>query len=176
MPEINSNDDGTWRRIRKIEFKSKFTEKPYEDPRFPKKEYPHQFKVDSKIDEKFKIWAPVMLSLLVEIAYKTLGKVKDVKPVLSATDEYRQEQDKLLEFHNEHFDPTPSLSGHTVKDRDLHQKFKKWWGTKEGIKTPTKKEVRNYFEKKYGKYPSNGWSNFSYKAEFATAEEAEHLS
>ena len=52
----NSNDDGTWRRIRKIEFKSKFTEKPYDDPRFLQKEYPHQFKVDSKIDEKFKIW------------------------------------------------------------------------------------------------------------------------
>ena len=176
MPEINSNDDGTWRRIRKIEFKSKFTEKPYDDPRFPQKEYPHQFKVDSKIDEKFKIWAPVMLSLLVEIAYKTLGKVKDVKPVLSATDEYRQEQDKLLEFHNEHFDPTPSLSGYTVKERDLQKKFSKWWGSKEGIKTPTKKEVRIYFEKKYGKYPSKGWSNFSYKAEFATVEEAENLS
>ena len=68
-------------------------------------------------------YGALMLSLLVEIAYKTLEKVKDVKPVLSATDEYRQEQDKLLEFHNEHFDPTPSLSGYTVKERDLQKNF-----------------------------------------------------
>ena len=25
----------------------------YNDPKFPEKEYPHQFKVDTKIDEKF---------------------------------------------------------------------------------------------------------------------------
>ena len=29
--DITSNDDGTWRRLRKVDFESKFTEKPNED-------------------------------------------------------------------------------------------------------------------------------------------------
>ena len=49
--DIESNDDGTWRRIRVVEHLSKFTDNPYNDSRFPKEEYPYQFPVDRKIDE-----------------------------------------------------------------------------------------------------------------------------
>ena len=49
---IKSNDDGTWRRIRVVEHLSKFTDNPYNDSRFPKEEYPYQFPIDRKIDEK----------------------------------------------------------------------------------------------------------------------------
>jgi len=44
--DVKSNDDGTWRRIRVCEFKSKFTDHPYEDRAFPEKDYPYQFKID----------------------------------------------------------------------------------------------------------------------------------
>ena len=66
--DIKSNDDGTWRRIRVCDFMSKFLENPYEDEdKFPKSEYPHQFKIDKKIDEKFEIWAPLLMSMLVNV-------------------------------------------------------------------------------------------------------------
>ena len=172
--DVVSNDDGTWRRLRKVDFKSKFTENPYNDPKFPEKEYPHQFKVDTKIDEKFKKWAPVLLSILVDIAYKTQGKVKDVKPVISATEEYRQEQDVMLEFHNEYFVATPNPSGYTVKDRDMFKKFTNWWDSvynNSNRKKPSQKEVRAYFVKRYGNIPKGGWTNFSYKDDFSSAKE-----
>jgi len=57
--DIKSNDDGTWRRIRVCDFMSKFLEKPYEDEdKFPKSEYPYQYPIDKRIDEKFEKWAP----------------------------------------------------------------------------------------------------------------------
>lgn len=177
--DVVSNDDGTWRRLRKVDFKSKFTENPYNDPKFPEKEYPHQFKVDTKIDEKFKNWAPVLLSMLVDIAYKTQGKVKDVKPVISATEEYRQEQDVMLEFHNEYYVSTSNSSGYAVKDREMFTRFTKWWDSiynNSNRKKPSQKEVRSYFEKKYGKIPKGGWTNFSYKDDFSNQTEEEAMS
>lgn len=170
--DIQSNDDGTWRRLRKVDFHSKFTERPYEDPRFPKDEYPHQYQLDAKINERFKKWAPVFLSMLVEIAFRTQGKVRDVESVLSATQEYRQEQDVFLEFHNAYIQPCPSRSGFGLKQQDLMQKFKEWFGKfYAGQTVPNGKDVRKYFEKKYGKYPPNGWMNISYKLEFQNIDE-----
>ena len=170
--DIPSNDDGTWRRLRKVDFHSKFTETPFKDPRFPVDEYPYQFKIDAKINEKFKTWAPVLLSMLVDIAFQTQGNVHDVESVLSATQEYRQEQDIYLEFHNAYIQPNPSRNGFGIKQQDLMQKFKEWFGKfYAGQTVPNGKEVRKYFEKKYGKYPPNGWMNISYKFEFQNAEE-----
>ena len=53
---LKSNDDGTWRRIRVVEFLSKFTENPVDDD----PDQPYQFKVDKKLEDKFTKWAPVM--------------------------------------------------------------------------------------------------------------------
>ena len=62
--EIKTNDDGTWRRIRVCDFMSKFNDAPYEDEhRFPKSNFPYQFKIDRKLDKKFNIWAPVLASI-----------------------------------------------------------------------------------------------------------------
>lgn len=173
--DIVSNDDGTWRRLRKVDFESKFTDNPFNDPRFPKKQYPHQFQVDSKIDEKFKVWAPILLSMLVSIAYRTQGKVKDVTPVISATQEYRKEQDIYLEFHNEYIDSKPSRNGGGLKIQDLNRKYRDWLrdcghGEKENIK-----ELRKYFERQYGKYPTKGWTQISYKEEIFLKENAEQF-
>ena len=52
LPELTSMDDGTWRRVRVVAFRSKFTINPYNDPQFTKEEYPYQFMIDTKIDEK----------------------------------------------------------------------------------------------------------------------------
>ena len=171
MFDVKSNDDGTWRRLRKVDFLSKFTDKPYKDPKFPIEDYKYQFKIDQKLDEKFKTWAPVMLSMLVEIAFEKQGRVDDVDMVIESTNDYRKDQDILLEFHNSMINPVPSANGHTVKQRDLMVKFKDWF-SKMYVSTPPPngKELVKYFEDKYGKYPSDGWSRFSYKGEYSNIE------
>jgi phage/plasmid-associated DNA primase len=171
MFDVKSNDDGTWRRLRKVDFLSKFTDKPYKDKRFPIDEYKYQFQIDQKLDEKFKSWAPVMLSMLVEISFEKQGRVDDVDMVMESTNEYRKDQDIMLEFHNAMIIPSPSVNGHTVKTRDLMIKFKDWFSKMYvGAQQPNGKELTQYFENRYGKYPGSGWSKFSYKGEYSNLE------
>lgn len=165
--DIKSNDDGTWRRIRVCEFKSKFTDKPYEDPSFPEKNYPYQYKIDTKLDSKFKEWVPVFLSMLVEVAFRTLGKVHDRPCVLEPTNKYRQGQDIFLEFCNLHIQNSASEYGN-LKIGFVTDLFKQWHSNEYGNQksAPRPKELRDYLEKKYGHYPTSGWSNISIKEEF----------
>lgn len=167
--DVVSNDDGTWRRLRKVDFNSKFTDDPYNDPNFPVKDYPYQYKVDTKIDEKFKVWAPVLLSMLVDIAYRTQGKVRDVKPVMSATDDYRKDQDVILAFHNATFVASDNehKSNVGIKEREITQKFSKYLDEDHAdmMNKPKPKEVKDFFIKKYGKFPKGGWTNFVYKTD-----------
>ena len=170
--DIVSNDDGTWRRLRKVDFQSKFTEKPFDDPKFPVEEYPHQFQVDQKIDEKFVTWAPVLLSMLVDLAYKTQGKVQDVDPVTSATEDYRKDQDILTAFYNEMIVANPNRAGYGVKIMDITKKFAQYVETYSGSTDPRiQKELRPYMEKKHGKCPPGGWTMIQYRNTAVTAEE-----
>ena len=166
--DITSNDDGTWRRLRKVDFESKFTENPKKDPKFPINQYPYQYQIDKKIDEKFVKWAPVLLSMLVEIAYETQGKVTDVTKVTEATNGYRKEQDLISEYIGENIIELPDKYGRAVIEHELLSKFKDWASqmhnnSNRGI--PSGKEVSAYMEKKYGKKDPRikGWKNISFK-------------
>jgi P4 family phage/plasmid primase-like protien len=157
--DVKSNDDGTWRRIRVCEFKSKFTENPYKDKLFPKEQYPYQFKIDTKLDDKFKEWVPVFFSMLVDVAFVTQGKVKDRPCVLEPTNKYREGQDILLYFCQSNIVEEPSDSGN-LKIGIVNDVFKQWITNEYGKNSSiSNKELREYMEKKYGKYPKLGWSN-----------------
>jgi putative DNA primase/helicase len=175
--DITSNDDGTWRRLRKVDFESKFTENPNEDARFPVDQYPYQFKIDKKIDEKFVKWAPVLLSMLVDVAYETKGKVTDVAKVTEATEGYRKDQDLITEFMTEHIRSKENKHERHVIEHDILSKFKDWASqmhsnSNRGI--PSGKEVSAYMTDKYGpKDPRiKGWKNITYKE--SEAEEYEN--
>ena len=150
---------------------SKFTDKPNEDPRFPKDEYPYQFKIDTKIDEKFKIWAPILLSMLVDIAYKTQGKVIDVDIVTSATDKYRDDQDIYLEFINQCIVPKPHPSGSSVMLKDLTERFTSYLKSvgmegKINGNSSYRKELQDKINKRFNKPVRNGWKTFYLRTEY----------
>jgi P4 family phage/plasmid primase-like protien len=159
--DIKSNDDGTWRRIRVVNFESKFTHKPYNDPEFPVDNYPFQFMLDTALDEKFDHWAPVMLSLLVEKAYETQGRVTDCEEVLASSNRYRQSQDIYLDFINqciqEHSMPQPC----NLKITAITDAFKNWYSINHGGKTMPLKELKEYLSKKFGSHSKEGWSRLS---------------
>ena len=161
LPDITSMDDGTWRRIRVVEFRSKFTNNPFNDPQFPIDDYPHQFKIDTKIDEKFNEWAPIMLSILVDKAYIHQGKVTDCNEVLASSQKYRQSQDIYMEYINTRVVSTPTI-GFRLKITTLIDDFKNWYGQQYGNgKNAPVKDLKDYIIKKYGKYPNGGWSSIS---------------
>ena len=156
--DINTNDDGTWRRIRICDFMSKFIDAPYEnEDKFPKANFPYQYLIDQKIDEKFTLWAPVLMSKLVSMAYKTDGKVVDAKIVTSVSDKYREAQDYLTEFAKEKI--TRMREG-IIKKTELMEEFKTWYTMNYGrASLPNGKEITDYMDKQYGKNKRGKWYN-----------------
>ena len=57
LPEVPSDDGGTWRRIRVIEFLSKFCENPTKA---------NEFSMDLELSDKFDRWAETFMSMLIE--------------------------------------------------------------------------------------------------------------
>ena len=96
--DVKSNDDGTWRRIRVCDFMSKFAD-DVNSPEFS--ECPYVFEKDKTLKEKLPSWKCVLMQMLVEIAFKTDGLVKDCNIVKSKSDEYRLSQDYIAQFINE---------------------------------------------------------------------------
>lgn len=137
---IRSNDDGTWRRIRVVEFVSKFTEEP--------KEGKNEFKVNLKIDENFERWKGVFLSMLVDIAFQTNGEVKDCAMVMAASKKYRKSEDSLEEFVQGMVEKKDDCF---IRQADLLESFDAWF-SRNGNKQhkPTSKELTNYMDRTYG--------------------------
>lgn len=161
LPIIKATDDGTWRRIKVIDFVSKFTDNPYKDPNFPVEDYPYQFKL-YKIDERFDDWAPIMLSMLVNVAFRTQGAVCKCVEVSASSMRYRQSQDVYLDFINAclivHEMPQPSK----LKISVINQTFKDWYSSNHSnSKTPPLKDLKDYLIKKFGPYPKDGWGRLS---------------
>ena len=156
--DIKSNDDGTWRRIRVCDFMSKFTDNPYNNDKFPKDNFPHQFQIDKKIDEKFELWAPIFISMLVDIGFNTGGRVTDCKQVMSVSDKYRESQDYLAEFAKERIQRTEEKR--FIKKTEIIEEFKNWYVINYGrTSLPNGKEITDYMDKIYGKCNKGKWAN-----------------
>ena len=156
--DIATNDDGTWRRIRLCDFMSKFNDSPYNnEEKFPKENFPYQYLIDKKIDEKFETWAPLLMSMLVNIAFETKGNVKDCSIVMAGSDKYREGQDYLTEFAKEKI-----IRKHDgkIKKTELLEEFKNWFIMHHGRNNlPNGKEITDYMNKKYGKCNRGKWFN-----------------
>lgn len=149
--EIKSQDHGTWRRIRVVDFESLFTEKPkLDDP-----EKPYQFQLDKNIKEKFHQWKEVFASMLVEIAYKTEGNVEDCEKVLSSSNSYRKGQDTLNEYLQERIQLHPV--GCITKGQ-LSSDFKEWYLTNYGNgKMNSIKDLAIAMDKRFHKHVASVW-------------------
>lgn len=151
LMDIKSQDHGTWRRIRVVDFESLFTNDPYKD--HPKDKKPYQFLKDTKINEKFPVWREVFLAMLVEIAFKTDGIVKDCPRVLSASNSYKEKNDYIAEFIRDRIIDKPN--GRVTKS-EITNEFSMWYKSIHGNNgCPSSKKVHTYMDKKYGNYDTN---------------------
>jgi len=154
--EDTSNDDGTWRRMRYIDFMSKFLVDPYEDEiKFPRSECPYQFPLDIKIDEKFNKWVPIFMSMLVQISYENMGLVKDCQAVMSNSDKHRESQDYMTAFLK---DNIKQKEGSIVKKTTIMETFKTWYTQNYGKSLPRGKEITEFMNQRFGVY-NKGWHN-----------------
>jgi len=151
--EINSNDDGTWRRIRICDFMSKFKA----DDEIVSDDTKYVFKKDKYLKEKLPDWAPIFGSILVKRAFETQGVVKDCSIVMASMDKYRQGQDHISGFISEMvvFTGDPNDK---VKKKEITQEFTSWFKESQGYrKMPKGVELYEYMDKKFGKCKSTGW-------------------
>lgn len=148
--KVNSTDHGTWRRIRSVPFKSLFTQNPVKND--PKK--PFQFKIDPTLEYKIQDWKETFMAMLVEIAFKTNGYVKDCDIVMNASKDYLAGQDNIASYVKERI--VEDENG-IIKKKDLNTDFNNWYYTTFNAKPPSTKEVHDYLDKIYDRTKNNSW-------------------
>ena len=149
--DVNSNDEGTWRRLCVCEFKSKFCVKEeFDDDR----EY--QFEIDKKLGEKYIQWCPIFMSMLVEKAYITGGLVKICQAVKASSSNYRNTQDYYSEFVS---DKVKKCVGGKIKETSLYEVFKVWFQLHHGKNVPKGRDLFEFMNKKFGKKQRGVWAN-----------------
>lgn len=153
LPLINSNDDGTWRRIRIVKHMSKFVD-PTENVK-PSEESPYIFPKDKSLEDKLPGWAETFLSMLVKRAFETQGKVEDCPIVMMASNNYRQREDHIASFVSQMIEVK---EGEVVKRQALSEEFKKWYSEYHNSKRiPKGIELFDYMDKKFGQAKKDGW-------------------
>ena len=142
---IKAKEDGTWRRMKQVDFISKFA-----DPdEFFTDDTSYVFTKDKSLKDKLPAWAPVFMSMLIEIAIKTDGVVIDCPEVVEATKKYRESQDSVMEFINTQTIPHKSDEG--VTETTIYNRFKEWIQDNNNSKCSIKKkDVISEIVKKYG--------------------------
>ena len=158
--EVKTQDHGTWRRIRVIDFMSLFTDNPVNDD--PDK--PYQFKIDRKLKEKFPVWKEIFMAMLVEIVLETQGYVKDCDIVLESSLKYREREDYIAQFIR---DKIILEKNGKITKTELTSEFNSWYSSTVGKGGPSAKEVHEYMDKKIGKFKTavGAWSGASIRYE-----------
>lgn len=154
--EIKSNDDGTWRRLRIIDFKSCFKDADVYDA-LPEKERKGKyiFKKVPELTSKLETWAPVFASLLVRRCVKNQGIVKDCAMVLTETNKYRLRQDLIGQFVAERIH---ECEGRNVTRQALSQTWKMWLEETQSSNAPKMSELCEYLSNKYNTHGNAGWA------------------
>jgi P4 family phage/plasmid primase-like protien len=141
LPFVKANDDASWRRLRVIEFKSRFCDKPD-----PKKQ---EFMIDCELQTKLDLYAGDMLACLMHYykKYKAVGKLRDIPEIVISSQAYKNDNDVMGEFYTELMEPGKK---HKEKMTEVLKAFQLYAKTTCPANTtlPTKKEFMAFFEEK----------------------------
>lgn len=160
LPHVPSDDGGTWRRIRVVEFTSKFTYTP--DPAKV-----NEFMIDTDLSRKFEDWKEHFMSLLINYysKYAETGCIKEPEDVLKCTKEYQRNNDMFLDFVEQELEKDDRGF---ISVNDTHSKFQSW--IKENaphLKNGTKKAFMAGMDKIMGKsvhfHKVHGWKGYSFR-------------
>jgi len=165
LPVVPSDDGGTWRRIRVVEFTSKFVENPTAENEFP---------IDVDFSQNIQRWRPYFISLLLEYykIYKIEG-LREPEDVLRVTREYKRQNDHLADFV---FHCVEKKEDAFLSLNETYAELKSW--ARENslqLKMPTKQELCEYLKKNMAdsvvKSNVQGFQNFRLKSTAAYTQE-----
>jgi P4 family phage/plasmid primase-like protien len=154
--EIKSQDDGTWRRLRIINFMSCFkNDDEYDALPAKTRNSKYIFRKDPNLINKLDTWAPVFTSLLVRRCIKNQGIVKDCGMVLEETNRYRLRQDLIGQFVAERIHV---CEGRHITRQALSQTWKMWLEENQASNAPKMTELCEYLSSRYSKHGTAGWA------------------
>jgi P4 family phage/plasmid primase-like protien len=159
LPEVPSDDGGTWRRIRVIEFKSKFCENPTK---------PNEFPMDLELSDKFERWTEAFMSMLIE-RHKHINPnaIPEPMEVRIATESYKNNNDIIGQFINDRIVIDKNAVESRLGIQSIYNEFRVWSmeNVPKNKKRPDRNQIRAYLEKMLGAYPidNKGWKGISYK-------------
>jgi P4 family phage/plasmid primase-like protien len=140
LPNIPSDDNGTWRRIRVIDFGIKFTSNP---------QNPNERKADPKLRDIMKRWHQAFMWLLINQYYPIYVEndgMDNLEPerVKSATDKYKSESNIIMEFFNEELEAKPDSH---LPMSYVYNQFNEWYKNSYNDKKPfPKRKLKEYFD------------------------------
>lgn len=155
LPTIPSTDGGTWRRLRVVDFPSKFVDNPVNK---------NEFKKDSNLQEKMIIWKSVFISLLIEI-YNDYSENGITEPdiVKKFTKEYQKSSDNIMEYLDDHIEITKNQNDSILLTTIMND-FREWYRTMYNEKAPTRKILKPYLTKYFGvEMGKSGWKGAKLK-------------
>ena len=154
--EIPSNDDGTWRRLRVIQFNSKFTDKPTKS---------NEFIIDNTLKQKIEQWAPTFISYIIHI-YNTEYKLKTylTEPieVMAFTNQYKMDNDFYTEFITDKLIITENNTDIISRD-NLWEDFKEWYKKSYTSKIfPKRSDFNKFMTTQLGEPIKSNYINIKY--------------
>jgi P4 family phage/plasmid primase-like protien len=164
LPAVPSNDDGTWRRLRVIEFGSKFTDVPSK---------PNEFLIDKNLKQEIKRWGPSFMSYLINIYEKQYMNKQLIEPdeVMASTNQYKMENDFYTEFIIEKITGTDDIRNIISRDM-MWETFKAWYKTNyEGKPLPKRPDLLKFMNKAIGEPGKKGYQKVIFNAPHESDEE-----
>ena len=170
LPDVPSDDGGTWRRIRVIDFASKFVDNP--DPNNT-----NEFELDDTLKNKIINWAPTFAGYLIHLyttTYDVDDKVPEPEEVKLSTNKYRKEQDVIREYFDTNLEVSKSKKDSIMK-RDLWLHFKNWYKEdRELASMPKSKKLYEFIDKEIKlTYSHNGWRYLKFRTTTEEDEESD---
>ena len=163
LPSVPPDDIGTWRRIKVVEFISRFVKNPNPNN-------PYEFPRDNTLEDKIVDWKEAFMHILLNYykKYVEVGSLNEPKEVTAATDEYQKMSDVYIEFVEDKLVQT-SNKDCILKLEDAYGVFRTWYKSGCDGKLPPRKDFKTALEKKfsqkYGTGSKAGWVGWMYKEE-----------
>lgn len=151
LPTIASTDGGTWRRLRVIEFNSRFCDNPQKV---------NEFKIIPNVKDMLEKWKSTFMLILIDY-YKKYAidmnyVINEPLEVITSTNKYKHDNDKFSDFIEECIEESKEFTS----NKDIYIKFRMWWETNyPSCKLPEIKELKRTLVSNFGREKINKYGN-----------------